>query len=308
MSKTVPEFIVLNGKIIPYGQAMTHVMSPAVKYGLSVFEGLRAYWSDFDQDLYIFRLSDHTERLMQSMKLLRFEPGFTGADIDAMTIELLRRNATKASAHIRTTAYLDGMGEQQATGPVSHSISALERPRSPRVDNGIRCQVSSWMRMADNVMPPRIKCGGNYVNGRLARFQAIKDGYDEAIILNTHGKVAEGPGTCIFFVRRSELVTPDLASGILESITRDTVLVLARDLGVRTSERMVDRTELYAADEVFMVGSAAEIVPVLDIDGIAIGKGAPGQITRRLQQAYFDAATGVGKRRPGWLTPVYKRP
>lgn len=308
MSKTLPEFIALNGKIIPYGQAMTHVMSPAVKYGLSVFEGLRAYWSDADRDLYIFRLADHTERLMQSMKLLRFEPAFTGADIDRMTIELLRRNAVKAAAHIRTTAYLDGMGEQQATGPVSYSISALERPRAAKVDKGIRCQISSWMRMADNVMPPRIKCGGNYVNGRLARYQAIKDGYDEAIILNTLGKVAEGPGTCIFFARRGELVTPDLASGILESITRDTALVLARELGIATSERMVDRTELYAADEVFMVGSAAEIVPVVDIDGIAIGKGVPGQITKRLQQAYFDATTGVGKVRRGWLTPVYKTP
>jgi branched-chain amino acid aminotransferase len=306
MSKTLPKFIVLNGKIVPYGEATTHVMSPAVKYGLSVFEGLRAYWSEADQDLYIFRLKDHTDRLVQSMKLLRFEADFSGADIDAATIELLRRNGIKASAHIRTTVYLDGMGEQQATGPVSYSISALERPRAAKVDKGIRCQISSWMRMADNVMPPRIKCGGNYVNGRLARYQAIKDGYDEAIILNTLGKVAEGPGTCIFFVRRGELVTPDLASGILESITRETVLTLAQGLGIKTSERMVDRTELYAADEVFMVGSAAEIVPVVDIDGIAIGAGAPGETTKRLQAAYFDAVTGVGTRRPGWLTPVYK--
>jgi len=281
-------------------------MSPAVKYGLSVFEGLRAYWSEAHGELFVFRLQDHTDRLLQSMKLLRFEPGFGGSEINEMTLELLRRNEVRAAAHIRTTAYLDGMGEQQAKGPVSYSISAIEKPRASRTEKGIRCQVSSWMRMADNVMPPRVKCGGNYVNGRLARYQAIQDGYDEAIILNTLGKVAEGPGTCIFFVRRGRLVTPDLASGILESITRETVLTLAAELEIETSERMVDRTELYAADEVFMVGSAAELVPVVDIDGVVIGDGRRGPVTARLQQAYFDAVTGVGTPRDGWLTPVYR--
>jgi branched-chain amino acid aminotransferase len=301
-----PQFIVLNGKVVDYDAATTHVMSPAVKYGLSVFEGLRAYWSDADEELYVFRLQDHTDRLMQSMKLLRFEPAFGAAEINAMTLELLRRNNVRSAAHIRTTAYVDGKGEQQAKGPISYAISALAKPRAARTAKGIRCQVSAWARMADNVMPPRIKCGGNYVNGRLARYQAIQDGYDEAIILNSLGKVAEGPGTCIFHVRRGELITPDLASGILESITRDSVLVLADALGIKTTERMVDKTELYAADEVFMVGSAAELVPVVDIDGISIGGGQPGPVTARLQQAYFDAVTGIGSPRPGWLTPTFK--
>lgn len=306
MSATAPEFIVLNGKLIPYEDATTHVMSPAVKYGLSVFEGLRAYWNDADQDLYVFRLQDHTDRLLQSMKLLRFDHQFDGEEINRMTIDLLRRNKVKAAAHIRTTAYLDGKGEQQAVTPVSYSISALEKPRTGKIDKGIRCQVSSWMRMADNVMPPRIKCGGNYVNGRLARYQAILDGYDEAIILNTLGKVAEGPGTCIFFVRRGKLVTPDIASGILESITRDTVIALADERGIPVVERTVDRTELYTADEVFMVGSAAELVPVVDIDGMKIGTGARGPMTEQLQQAYFAAASGAATAPAGWLTSVYK--
>jgi branched-chain amino acid aminotransferase len=306
MPDTTPRFIVSNGKLVPYATATTHVMSPAVKYGLSVFEGLRAYWSEAHRELFVFRLQDHTDRLLQSMKLLRFEPGFGGSEVNEMTLELLRRNEVRAAAHIRTTAYLDGMGEQQAKGPVSYSISAIEKPRATRTEKGIRCQVSSWMRMADNVMPPRVKCGGNYVNGRLARYQAIHDGYDDAIILNTLGKVAEGPGTCIFFVRRGMLVTPDLASGILESVTRETVLTLAKELEIETVERMVDRTELCAADEVFMVGSAAELVPVVDIDGIVIGTGQRGPVTTRLQQAYFDAVTGVGNARSEWLTPVYR--
>lgn len=306
MSKSAPQFIVLNGNLIPYEEATVHVMSPALKYGLSVFEGLRAYWSDAHQDLYVFRLQDHTDRLLQSMKLLRFKHDFDGAEINRMTLDLLRRNDVRAAAHIRTTAYLDGQGEQQVKGPVSYAISALEKPRTAKIDAGIRCQVSSWMRMADNVMPPRIKCGGNYVNGRLARYQAIQDGYDEAILLNTLGKVAEGPGTCIFFVRKGELVTPDMASGILESLTRDTVLRLARERGIAVSERTVDRTELYAADEVFMVGSAAELVPVVDIDGIAIGPGLRGPLTTQLQQAYFETVTGAIKAPAGWLTSVHK--
>lgn len=306
MSNATPHYIAFNGKIIPYEEATTHIMSPAVKYGLSVFEGLRAYWNETDRDLYVFRLQDHTERLLQSMKLLRFRHTFDGAEINRMTLEVLRRNGVKASAHIRTTAYLDGKGEQQVTGPVSYAISAIEKPRASKTEKGIRCQISSWMRMADNVMPPRIKCGGNYVNGRLARYQAIHDGYDEAILLNTLGKVAEGPGTCIFFVRRNELVTPDISSGILESLTRDSVLKLAGERGIAVSERIVDRTELYAADEVFMVGSAAELVPVVDIDGMTIGTGERGPMTALLQQAYFEAANGTNKVHADWLTPVYK--
>lgn len=306
MTTSKSKFAVLNGEVVPYESATTHIMSPAVKYGLSVFEGLRCYWSDEDDELYVFRLQDHTDRLLQSMRLLRFAHTFDGTEINRMTLELLRRNEVRSTAHIRVTAYIDGKGEQQATGPISYAISALEKPRTSRTEKGMRCQVSAWVRMADNVMPPRIKCGGNYVNGRLARFQAIQDGYDEAIILNSLGKVAEGPGTCIFLVRHGQLITPDLASGILESITRDSVLVLAKEHGFTTVERMVDKTELYAADEVFMVGSAAELVPVTDIDGLTIGSGQRGPVTAALQQAYFDAVTGLGPRRPGWLTPTYK--
>ena len=306
MSGKPPEFIALNGALIPYEDARVHVMSPAVKYGLSVFEGLRAYWNPAGEELYVFRLQDHTDRLMQSMKLLRFEAGFDGAEINRMTLELLRRNHVREAAHIRTTAYLDGKGEQQAKGPVSYSISAVEKPRSKRVEQGIRCQISSWIRMSDTIMPPRIKCGGNYVNGRLARCQAQQDGYDEAILLNTFGKVAEGPGTCVFMVKGGRLITPDVASGILESITRDSALVLAREAGIETVERIVDRTELYAADEVFMVGSAAEIVPVIGIDGIEIGTGLRGPMTATLQTAYFEAVMGRGAARPGWLTPVHR--
>jgi branched-chain amino acid aminotransferase len=304
MSEKVPEFIVQNGDFVSYESATVHVMSPAVKYGLSVFEGLRAYKSEADGKVYAFRLQEHTERLFQSMKLLRFEPAFTPDEINEKTIELLKRVGVKSAAHIRTTAYIDGKGEQQARKPIGYSISVLEKARKANTSEGIRCQISSWTRIDDTSMPPRIKCGGNYVNGRLARFQAVQDGYDEAIQLNAAGKVAEAPGACLFAVRRGEIITPDRASGILEGITRDSVMEIAHDYGRTVQERPIEKTELYAADEVFLTGSALEVVPVVDIDGIKIGNGKRGPITEKLQQGYFEAVCGSYGRDRGWLTAV----
>lgn len=304
MAENVPEFIVQDGKFIPYEEAVIHVMSPAVKYGLSVFEGLRAYKNAKDGTVYVFRLQEHTERLFQSMRLLRFEPTFSAEEINARTIELLQKVGVQSAAHIRTTACIDGKGEQQARKPISYSISVLEKARKSNTSAGIRCQVSAWTRIDDSSMPPRIKCGGNYVNGRLARFQAIQDGYDEAIQLNTAGKVAEAPGACLFMVRRGELATPDVASGILEGITRDSVIQLAQTYGMKLNERQIEKTELYAADEVFLTGSALELVPVVEIDGIKIGSGKRGPITEKLQEGYFEAVCGDYGRERGWLTPV----
>jgi len=304
MTASVPEFIVQNGEFIPYESAVVHIMSPAVKYGLSVFEGLRAYKSEQDGKVYVFRLQEHTERLFQSMKLLRFEPTFSAEEINNNTVELLRRVGVQSAAHIRTIAYIDGKGEQQARKPISYSISVLEKARKANTSEGIRCQVSSWTRIDDTSMPPRIKCGGNYVNGRLARFQAIQDGYDEAIQLNTAGKVAEAPGACLFSVRRGVVSTPDVASGILEGITRDSVIQIAASNGLTVQERQIEKTELYAADEVFLTGSALELVPVVEIDGIKIGSGKRGPITEKLQQGYFEAVGGTYGRERGWLTPI----
>jgi branched-chain amino acid aminotransferase len=301
----LPEFIAYNGSFVPYQSATAHVMSPVIKYGLSVFEGVRAYWSEADRELYVFRLAEHTERLFQSMKLLRFEPGFSRDDVNGATLELLRRNKVKSTAHIRTIAYLDGAGEMDVRAPVSYAISALERTRSAKVSAGIRVQVSAWIRLADNSMPPRVKCGANYVNSRMARLQAKQDGYDEAILMNSAGKVAEATAACLFLVRNGVLVTPDVTSGILEGVTRDTLIELARDLGIQVVERTVDKTELYAAKEVFVAGSAAEVLPVVAVDGIAVDTGQPGPITAALQKAYFAAVTGAAAGKGKWLTAVH---
>ena len=297
--------IVQNGELVPYGQATAHVMSPAMRYGLNVFEGLRAYWNASENELYVFRLQEHLERLAQSMKLLRFAPDFDASELGPQLLDLLRANKVKEACHIRMSAYLDGDGEHHVTGPVSYFIASKVRPRSEKTATGIRCAVSSWVRLADSAMPPRIKCGANYVNARLARFQALHDGYDDALLLNEHGKVGEGPGACVFLVRHGRLITPDITSGILESITRDTMIALARDAGIDVVERTVDRTELYAADEMFVAGSAAEVLPVVSIDGVDVGAGGVGQMTKSLRDAYFSAVTGDSHRDKGWLAPVY---
>ena len=191
------------------------------------------------------------------------------------------------------------------SGPVSYFVAAKLRPRLPTTATGIRCRVSTWVRMADNAMPPRIKCGANYVNARLARYEAHHDGYDDALMLNAAGRVAEGPGACVFMVRRGVLVTPPITEGILESITRDTLIELAKDLGVAMEERVIDRTELYARDELLMAGSAAEVLPVTEVDGVEIGAGRVGEITTSLQSAYFASVTGESNTNKGWLSPVY---
>jgi len=297
--------MIVNGNLIPFEDATVHLMSPAMRYGLNIFEGLRGYWNDDQQQLYVFRLQDHMDRFEQSMKMLRFEPEFDVADVTKAVGDLLRADGHCAHCHIRTTAYLDGIGEHHVTKPVSWMVYAGPRARNAKTDTGIRVHISTWRRMSDNAMPPRIKCGANYANARLARFQAQADGYDDAIMLNDAGKVGEGPGACLFLFRRRRLITPDVSSGILESITRDTVLDLAAAQGLNVEERAVDRTELYAADEAFFAGSAAEILPITSVDGMMVGNGDVGPVTKALQGSYFSAVEGRSMADRNWLTPVY---
>lgn len=297
--------MIVNGDLIGFDDAKVHLMTPAMRYGLNIFEGLRGYWNADDGQLYVFRLHEHMQRFDQSMKLMRFKPAFDTADVTAAVLTLLQADNHRAHCHIRTTAYLDGIGEHHVTGPVSWMVYAGPRPRGKKTTEGITTHISSWRRMSDNALPPRIKCGANYANARLARFQAQTDGYDDAIMLNEFGKVGEGPGACLFALRGGVLITPDVTSGILESITRDTILELAREAGLAVEERSLDRTELYTAEEMFLAGSAAEVLPVLSVDRITIGSGTVGPITRDLQNTYFSAVEGRSHRDRNWLTPVY---
>ena len=296
--------VYFNGEYVPWDQANVHVFSPAVKYGASVFEGIRGYWNEKKEKLFLFRLDDHMARIEFSQRVMRVcEIAPAGPLCDA-TVELMRRNNFRASVHIRPTVYLDEYGESSARGPIGQFITAIPRGTPKKVEDGVRAQVSSWERISDRCMPARAKANANYNNSRYAGIQANIDGYDAAIMLNSRGKISEGQGMCIFMIRNGVAITPSVTSDILESITRDTVIMLLRDMGVEVRERDMDRSELYDASEAFFCGTGWEVTPLNNVDGSPIGTGAPGDLTRELQRRYLDLVNGVAQDTHGWLTEV----
>ena len=295
--------VYFNGEYVPWAAAKVHVFAPVIKYGAGVFEGICAYPSASGMN--VFRLDAHLARLEYSQRVMRFERVFSAEEMVEPVLEVVRRNAFTETVHLRPTVYVDGAGESGSLGPIGVYVTGVPVPRSAKVEAGCRVQVSSWQRLADVSMPTRVKANANYNNSRFASVQARNDGYDTAVMLNAKGHVAEGPGMCIFMVRGGRLVTPSITSSILESVTRDTVLTLGRDeLGLEAEERDVDRSELYAADELFFCGTAWEVTPIVAVDGLNVGDGAPGPVTRKLQAAYFDLVEGRTADARGWLTPV----
>jgi branched-chain amino acid aminotransferase len=301
-----PDLVIVNGKIVPFGDATISVMAPGFTFAVSVFEGLRAYWNADHGQLYVFRLDEHLERLQFSMRLIELDPPPPSAELAGQVIEILKVNKRRADTYIRVQAYVDDWGEMMATGPVSSSVICRDRPRAAEFETGKHFVVSSWRRNADDASPPRIKATANYLNSRLAGLEALRAGGSGAIILNRDGSVSEGPGGCLFFVRKDCLITPPVTAGILESLTRDTLLELAADLGLKTEVRDIGRTELYLADEGFYCGTGQEVVPVLSVDQKPVGDGKPGPLTRQLQAAYDDAVRGRAERYRHWATPVYE--
>ncbi len=300
------KYVFLDDAIVPWDQGRVHVASAAFKFGTAVFEGIRGYWNADQQEMYLFRMEEHMDRLAFSQHFMRYSEILTPEFIRDKTIELIQANGFKGeSLHIMTTAYVKDEGGPGARGPVGLSITAEERPRSPRIEKGVSAQVSSWMRIPDQAMPMRVKCNANYNNGRLATVQAVDDGYDTAILMNSRGKISEGPGMCFFMVRKGQPIAPSTTNDILESITRETVLTLLDEMGCPAIERDVDRSELFAAEEAFFCGTAWEVTPVTSIDRQKIGKGGVGPITKALQERYFDVCHGITGAHPEWRLPVY---
>ena len=300
------QFISFNGVVVPYGEAKVHVLSPGMKYGAGVFEGIRGYWNAARGEMYLFRLKEHLERLQYSMRMMRFEHEITDAQVQAAIIEVVRANEFREDVHIRPMVWVDGDAEMMATGPIGWAVAALARPFNPAVRDGVHVGVSSWRRIADTAMPARVKATANYVNGRLAGIQGKADGYDNVLLLTDRGHVAESPGSCFFMVRQGRAITPGVTSSILESVTRATVLeLMAEIVGAPSLERDVDRTELYAAEEAFFCGSGQEIQPIVSVDRLPVGAGVPGPLTRRLQERYFAIVRGETNDHAEWLTPVW---
>jgi branched-chain amino acid aminotransferase len=298
----------MNGELVPRQQATLPVGSAAVFYATNVFEGLRAYWNEADEELYCFRMGDHFARLRESMKMMRFTVPYSDDDLSEAVREVLRGNDVHDDIHMHIVAYVAGSG-QDATEPTGLYINPRLRGRMTSPGGGLRCCVSSWTRTSDNAIPIRLKCGANYQNARLALLQAKADGYDAPLFLNRQGKVAEGTGASFFMVRKGKLITPTVTNDILESLTRSTLIdtICPDVLGLEVVERDVDRTELYVADEAFFCGSGFEITPITSIDRFPLGTGEVGPITQQVLAAYMHLVRGTDERYPEWRTPTYHK-
>jgi branched-chain amino acid aminotransferase len=293
----------MSGRLVPWAEANVHVLTHALHYGTGVFDSLRAYATPAGPAL--FRHREHHERLHQSARLYGMELRWDVEELVAATRSLVAATGLE-EVYVRTIAYRGAgpMGVSPRGCPVELAIAAWEWPAYlPGADAGIRVKVSSWARIGHDALLPAAKATAHYLNSVLARTEAEELGFDEAILLGADGLLAEGSGENLFLVRDGVLLTPPLASGALGGITRASVLELATALGVAVEQRPLSRGELYLADEVFLTGTAAEIVPVREIDGRAVGA-APGPVTRRIAEAYDDVVHGRDPRFAAWLDPV----
>ena len=295
----------LDGGMVPWREAKTHVLTHTLHYGMGVFEGVRAYATDGGAA--IFRLREHTERLFNSAHILGMQIPYDRDTLDQAQCAAVRENGL-ASAYIRPMCFYgpEGMGLRADTLEVHVMVAAWEWGAYLGEDNmkhGIRIRVSSFTRHHVNITMCRAKANGNYMNSMMALQEALRDGYDEALLLDAEGYVMEGSGENIFIVRDGVLYTPDLTSA-LDGITRKTVITLAGELGIPVVEKRITRDEVYIADEAFFTGTAAEVTPIREVDGRAIGSGSRGPVTARLQGLYFDQVHGRRDNHPEWLTPV----
>ena len=306
---TQPRFLWWDGEMIPWQEATVHVTQMHWSAVSAIFEGIMAYWNDEEEELFVFRLDGHLQRFLRSQKLMRMRPDYTERQLTDAITGLLRANEHRSDTYVFPYAYPAGGGrfrQFSSSEPRPAQITITTQPSASHLLSGdlkSAC-ISTWTRISDNVMPPRIKNIANYRNGQLASSEASINGYDMPILLNTAGKVAEGAGACIMMVREGKLVTPTGTDSILESITRGAIMALATDLGIEVVERAIDRTELYIADEVFFCGTAAEITPVSSVDRYVIGDGELGPVTTELEQRFHDGVRGKDKRYASWVTPV----
>jgi len=305
MKSFVPKFVWFDGKLVKDEDAKVSVMTHAIHYGTSVFEGLRGYWNS--KNLYIFRLDDHIKRFRNSGKVYSISLKFTDKEIAEAIIQLCKKNNVRQSCYIRPFYFVSryGINLHVTENTPTHTAIVMFPFGELFNRNGIRVGISSWRRIHDISTPPLAKMGGNYLNSILATQECKRNGYDEAILLDNLGNISEAPGENIFMVRDGKLLTPPPSSSTLEGITKDSVIQIANDLGYKTIEREIPRTEIYFADEIFLTGTAAEISPIISVDGKKVGTGKPGEITRRIRMSYSDITMLRSKKYSKWLTPVY---
>ncbi len=297
------------GNIVPQSEAKIGILTHAFNYGTGVFEGIRAYWNAGEEQTYVFKLREHYERLLDSCHILTIGLKYSVDELCNITTDVLRRSEVRSDMYLRPIAYKSGEVVGVRLHNVDNDFCLALAPLGKYIEaETARCKVSTWRRMDDSTAPVRAKITGIYVNSALAKSEVVLDGYDEAILLNADGHVSEGSGENLFIVRDGVLVTPSVSDNILEGITRDFVMQLAKEVvGMPVVERTIDRSELYIADECFMTGTAAEITPIGEIDRRKVGTGEVGPYTARLRTAFDSAVRGKNKKYIAACTPVWPK-
>jgi len=303
------KYAFFKGKIVPFEQAKISIMTHAFNYGTGVFEGIRGYWNAPKNQMFILKMREHYERIQGSAQALRINLKYSLDELIQITVELAKRNGYKEDIYIRPIAYK----AQEKIGlgliGIEDDFCMFISPFGIYLDisKGIRVCISSWRRIPGSSMPLGAKITGSYVNSSLAKAEAVEKGYDEAILLSPEGTVAEGSGQNLFLFKEGKLITPPLIEIILPGITRKAVIELAKnEIGIETIERKIAKEEIFSADELFFTGSATQVSPIAEIDGIKIRGGEVGPITKKLQEIYFKAARGDDPKYRDWVTPVYQ--
>ncbi|WP_029520153.1 branched-chain amino acid transaminase [Persephonella sp. IF05-L8] len=300
------EYVYFEGKIVPEDEAKISIKTNSLHYGTAIFEGIRAYYDKDTDKMWGLFFKEHYQRLFQNMKVLNMEIEESIDDLVEITKELILINKIKSDIYIRPLVYFADLKISPKLIGYTAKIAIYTYPLGDYIDinEGIKAIVSSWTRLNDNMIPPRLKVAGAYVNSAFSKTEAILAGADEAIVLNKNGYVSEGSAENIFIVRNGKLITPPVSDDILEGITRNAIITIAKDLGYEVEERHIARTELYVADEVFFCGTGAQVSPVVEIDNRKIGDGKPGKITKEIQNVYFDAVRGKIEKYRDWVIPI----
>jgi branched-chain amino acid aminotransferase len=299
------EFIWFDGKFVRWEEATVPIMTHALHYGTTVFEGIRAYASR--NNLYIFKLKEHMERLRRSAAVYSIALNYSTEELCQATTQLLKKTELRESCYIRPLTFvgLHGIDLNITRESPTHTAIIIFPLAKYFKEEGIKACISSWRRIHDTTIPPMAKAAGNYLNSILATQESKRNGYDESILLDKDGYVSEASGENIFLVRNNRIYTPPIADSALEGITRDTAITIAKDLGYEVKEHSISRTELYIADEIFLTGTAAEIVAVTNIDDRTIGKGIEGLITKSIREKYSEIVSANVEDFMSWLTPIW---
>lgn len=302
------QFAFFKGEIVPIDEAKISVRTHAFNYGTGCFEGIRAYWNAEQEQLYVFRMREHYDRLMGSMRMMMMELPYSVEKLGEITLDLLRREGYRTNSYIRPTAYKADEIIGVRLNDLTDELTIWTTPFGQYVKNeeGTRVGFSSWRRLNDNVIPPRAKITGAYANTAFIKTEALLNGFDEALVVSQNGYVTEGSAENLFIVRDGVLITPPRSEDILEGITRETIMELARDeLGLEVIERLIGRTECYLAEEAFFCGTGVQVAAITEIDHRLVGDGKMGPIVKAIRELYFDVVRGNVRKYRHWCAPVY---